>query len=298
MIQRTLCTQSPRAIRARSVIVLVGLLDDPVLVYMARRLMESSSSVVWLDQRALGVDLICTASGWQHLRQGWFLAHQSVGAVYNRCMHVRWGLSVAAFSQRILTYLLESVYSNVINRPSTGASNFSKLAQLIQLSGTVLRVPESVLSVGCMPPSGDWVFKSASNQRSVVHAVSRLDQARYGAEPVLYQQRVQGDNVRVHVFQGHCEAVRIEAVSVDYRYCADAVFRVCTLPKQIEQACVKLTHQLGLMLSGIDLIESDQGWTILEVNTSPGFDYFERRTGQRRLSRALVRYFSDCIDLG
>jgi D-alanine-D-alanine ligase-like ATP-grasp enzyme len=52
-------------------------------------------------------------------------------------------------------------------------------------------------------------------------------------------------------------------------------------PGEVAERCLRMTHQLDLLLSGIDLRLTPQGeWYCFEVNTSPAFSWFEDQTGQ------------------
>jgi glutathione synthase/RimK-type ligase-like ATP-grasp enzyme len=65
-----------------------------------------------------------------------------------------------------------------------------------------------------------------------------------------------------------------------------------TLPQHIASVCVKAARDFGLVLSGIDLRETSEGeYYCFEVNGFPGFDYYERRTGQP-ISAALAEHLS------
>jgi glutathione synthase/RimK-type ligase-like ATP-grasp enzyme len=69
-------------------------------------------------------------------------------------------------------------------------------------------------------------------------------------------------------------AHRCDSDAVDYRY-AKTTIQACQLPIQVAASCVAITKQLKLRFSGIDLIQTEKGWVLLEVNTAPGFSYFE-----------------------
>jgi D-alanine-D-alanine ligase-like ATP-grasp enzyme len=59
------------------------------------------------------------------------------------------------------------------------------------------------------------------------------------------------------------------------------VIRSAVLPAEIAQRCHAVTETLGLALAGIDLrLGRDGRWWCFEVNTAPGFIWFERHTGQ------------------
>ena len=276
-----------------AVVVLIGMLEDSVLGYLATHLMASDVPVLWFDQRELGSSLMCHPEGWRHKQFDWFIAHESIAAVYNRCLDLMQG--PYEWAQRMALYYLDQRVTTVINRPASGLSNYSKLKQLSQLSGTIFQRPMSQLSVGVEPPLGDWIFKSASAIRSIVHLTQLIQPNHQGAEPVLYQRRIEGLQVRVHVFQSKCYAMAIKSSSIDYRYDHTAHFKDYQLPTTVELACCELTQRLGLMLSGIDLIYTSKEWFILEVNTAPGFDFFERRSEDRALSDAICHYFKGCV---
>jgi glutathione synthase/RimK-type ligase-like ATP-grasp enzyme len=54
-----------------------------------------------------------------------------------------------------------------------------------------------------------------------------------------------------------------------------------TLSVELAQACVRLAARLDLAVAGIDLKVTPDGEAYcLEINPSPGFIYYEQRTGQ------------------
>ena len=66
------------------------------------------------------------------------------------------------------------------------------------------------------------------------------------------------------------------------------------LPVEVAQRCIRLTRMLGFHFSGIDLMRTPEDeWYCFEVNTSPGFSYFEQGTGQP-ISMTLARFMIDC----
>lgn len=138
-------------------------------------------------------------------------------------------------------------------------------------------------------PQGDAVIKSASHVRSKVQVV---DMSGY-CEPVIIQALVPGDNIRVHVIGEQVFATRIITEGLDYRYQEDSQHQMITLPVTVAEACQKLTQRCGLIFSGIDLIEYQGQYHLLEVNTSPGYSYFEHRCQTWVITDALVRHLLD-----
>lgn len=53
-----------------------------------------------------------------------------------------------------------------------------------------------------------------------------------------------------------------------------------TLSKEFAQAAVDAAQTIGLEIAGVDMLESDAGPKIIEVNSSPGFKGLETATGQ------------------
>jgi glutathione synthase/RimK-type ligase-like ATP-grasp enzyme len=80
-------------------------------------------------------------------------------------------------------------------------------------------------------------------------------------------------------------ASEIGSSAVDYRYPRNvderpAINPVC-LAEELAHRCRQLAASLGLVVAGIDLRRTPDGdWYCFEVNTSPGFTYYEQSTGQ------------------
>jgi len=51
------------------------------------------------------------------------------------------------------------------------------------------------------------------------------------------------------------------------------------LPDEILELGVKATHAIGLDYAGVDVIESERGPVILEVNGAPGWQALKQATG-------------------
>ena len=70
--------------------------------------------------------------------------------------------------------------------------------------------------------------------------------------------------------------------------------QVIRLTKKFEQAAIRATKVLGLKIAGVDLIESNEGPMVLEVNSSPGFEGIEKATGIN-VAKAIIRYVKKSI---
>jgi ribosomal protein S6--L-glutamate ligase len=56
--------------------------------------------------------------------------------------------------------------------------------------------------------------------------------------------------------------------------------QVVTITKEEKQAALDATKALGLNVAGVDLLRSDRGPLIMEVNSSPGLNGIETATGK------------------
>ncbi|MCA1705235.1 MAG: hypothetical protein LC808_19055 [Actinobacteria bacterium] len=101
--------------------------------------------------------------------------------------------------------------------------------------------------------------------------------------PVQIQDFIVGTNIRVHVCGSSVFAVAIHADAVDYRSATVLEVVPTTLPAPAEAWCRSATNAEGLVFAGIDLIvtEREMAWYCLEVNPTPGYDYFENAVMQR-----------------
>lgn len=212
----------------------------------------------------------------------------------------------AAFFDELFHDWLELTPARVANRPSAMVSNASKpfQAQLIARHG--FRTPETLVTndprrlLEFHREHGRVVFKSISSVRSIVQEwrPGRGDLARLRVLPTQFQALVPGQNVRVHVVGDALFASAIVSDALDYRYAQREGHEISmmpyTLPPEIEDRCRSMTRALGLWLSGIDLKRTPRGeWYCFEVNTAPGYSYFQEQTGQP-IADALV----DCLSAG
>jgi RimK-like ATP-grasp domain len=202
---------------------------------------------------------------------------------------------IQAQRMAVLSAVLDVLPCPVVNPVLASMSNNSKphQAMLIRASGfsvpatLVTNDPSAALAFAA-EHDDDVIYKSVSGVRSIVRRfdarqAERLPLLRHG--PAQFQQRIKGNDVRVHVVADQVFATRIETSSIDYRYAAtdgqSIVMRPTELPGEIAQRCIELTKQLGLLLAGIDLMETAEGeYFCFEANPSPGFLFFERATEQ------------------
>jgi glutathione synthase/RimK-type ligase-like ATP-grasp enzyme len=205
-----------------------------------------------------------------------------------------------------LCRLLDLCPGRVVNRLAPMASNSSKpyQAQLIRELG--FEVPATLITsapdlvCAFRTAHGRVIFKSISGERSVVRMLEdadlkRLDRIR--GCPVMFQEYVEGFDVRVHTIAGHVFAAAVHSDATDYRYAgqlghADAELKSIELPDEIAERCLRLSAGLGLAFAGIDLRLTPAGGAVcFEVNPCPGYSYYEAHTGQP-IARAVARHLA------
>lgn len=201
--------------------------------------------------------------------------------------------------------LTEVLPCRVANPASAMSSNASKpyQTQLLAAAGfhipptLITNCPEQVLAFEA--EQGDLIFKSASGVRSIVRALDQASKQRLELVrhcPAMFQKKLTGTNVRVHVVGQQTFCAEVDCASVDYRYGSrdgePATLRSTALPADLRWRCIQVAHQLGLPFAGLDLLLGEDGLTYcFEVNPSPGYSYFENATGAP-IARELGRWLA------
>ncbi|MBV6467570.1 MAG: glutathione synthase [Candidatus Brocadia sp.] len=205
-----------------------------------------------------------------------------------------------------LIHWLEITPARVLNRIAPMASNSSKpyQAQLIKEQGfsipntLITNDPDEVISY--YEKNRRVVFKSISGVRSIVQELKEKDLERLELIkwcPVQFQAYVEGQDVRVHVIGKEVFACGISTDSLDYRY-ASTSLQPMDLPPELWEKCIRLSQALQLSFAGIDLKLAPDGQVYcFEVNPSPGFSYYERKTGQP-IAMTVARYLAGRSDTG
>lgn len=61
------------------------------------------------------------------------------------------------------------------------------------------------------------------------------------------------------------------------------------LDEELEWLALRATEVLGLDVSGVDLVHGEKGYSVIEVNSAPGFEGFEQATGMN-VAAEILRY--------
>jgi RimK-like ATP-grasp domain len=294
-------------VTGREVVLLWGLPADPPIAAIRRSLQRTGCPVILLDQgKVLDTEVELTVTdrveGVLHLGDE-RLDLAMVKAVYLRPYDARQlpcvidaeqdgaALNHAALVQDMMLSWSELTPALVLNRPTHMAANNSKPYQALWIESLGFNIPRTLLTTDPAAAFEFWrrhgtvVYKSVSGIRSIVSCVTEEHATRFeniASCPTQFQEYIAGREYRAHVVGESVFACEIVSSADDYRYTAESVdMRPCELSDEIATRCRALARSMRLSVAGIDLRCTPEGhWYCLEVNSSPGFTYFERLTGQ------------------
>lgn len=284
-------------------ILIIGCDDDPTVNYFIKFLHDMNEKFVFLNQKYIGNG--CEIGFENLIIDNKKYEYGEFTGVLNRLASAdRDGIKDIKHHNAIshLFGLLSFKFKNVFNRPYAGFSNDSKLFQLSLLDLNHIKIPSNkVISYdkerSCQIDE-KMIVKSLSSIRSEVVAFHSNKEKYFtdkSYEPVLFQEKIEGYNVRVHVVLDEAYSVKITSETVDYRYSEEgANFVSYELDRKISQECIKIANSLELRFAGIDLIKQNDSYYILEVNPSPGWSYFECKIGGQDISSKLLKELKKC----
>lgn len=197
---------------------------------------------------------------------------------------------------------LANVYADVVpvlNRPESVFRALHKFAAATTLCGTGADVPDSYLALEqdrldqATARFGDWaVYKftigTHGEGTTLVDTSERLEPLAMDRQAFL-QEFIETDDdrpfdYRIYVVGGTVVgAMRRTAREGEFRTNVaegGAVEDVTdTIPDEVAETAVDVTREIGLDYAGIDIIERDDTWFVLEVNTTAGFRGLFAATG-------------------
>jgi hypothetical protein len=223
--------------------------------------------------------------------------YSDISGIYNRLVSIDPNVShtdARMYYQQLelLNYLLDHVFDNVINTPSSASSNNSKPYQLSRAEKLGFNSPASIVlaNVSCPDFENPTIYKSVGGIRSIVTEIINSDVNKEISCPVLFQEKIIGANIRAHLIDNDIYALKITSKEVDYRYTESPnKYLTIQLPEEIVFKCRELKNDLGLRFTGIDfMLTPDNEYYFLEANTSPAFTHFEEYMENKTLSAALA----------
>jgi ribosomal protein S6--L-glutamate ligase len=171
--------------------------------------------------------------------------------------------------------------------PVTAFTNYSKdVTRVIEKVGgapCVLKLLEGTQGIGVV------LADTHSAAKSVLEAFNGL-QAR-----VIVQQFIKeagGSDIRAFVVDGVVVgAMKRQGKEGEFRsnLHQGGSAKLIELSDEEENAALMATKALGLGIAGVDMLQSDNGPLIMEVNSSPGLEGIEGATG-KDIAKAIIRY--------
>jgi hypothetical protein len=176
----------------------------------------------------------------------------------------------------------------VVGRPSSQQYNESKLYQLTQSlmpaakNCPSLRFPKSWVCKGAFNPNNykNTIVKSLSGIRSMV--VSQKVYTNWLNDtidvPVLFQEQVDGGDLRVHFLNDETWGIFVQAKSeVDYRYsAARSQMKEYKINDDLAAFTKAVAQKENGVLIGFDFLVSESGVYPLEANPGPGWAWYHR----------------------
>jgi hypothetical protein len=192
-----------------------------------------------------------------------------------------------------------------MNPPLREASGFTKVLHAVALAEVgCWQIPETCLTSDPAEASrfvrscrNGVIFKGASASKTWATLFEPRHERllpRLRHLPVLFQERVVGPDVRIHVVGDQSFGELIDSPALDYRTVRGVnTYRPLTPPRAIADGCARLAQHCGVPLLGVDfkLERSTGAWYFLEANSMPCFEGYDERAGGA-ISRAIVDWLS------
>ena len=174
-----------------------------------------------------------------------------------------------------------------LGMPKTIFSNYTRdseaVVKLIDETPIILKLLEGTQGVGVV------LAETRKAAASVLEAFNGLE-ARVVLQEFVKESN--GADIRALVVDGKVVgAMRRQAKEGEFRsnLHRGGTAKVIKLDQAEEEAAVKAAEVMGLGVAGVDLLQSDRGPLILEVNSSPGLEGIEKATG-KDIATSIIEY--------
>jgi ribosomal protein S6--L-glutamate ligase len=180
-----------------------------------------------------------------------------------------------------------------VGLPRTVFTNYTKdVDHVIESVGgapLVLKLLEGTQGLGVV------LAETRNAATSVIEAFNGL-KARVIAQQYIKESK--GSDIRAFVVDG-------QVVGAMKRQAKEGEFRsnlhrggkasVIELTDEEDRTALRATKAMGLGIAGVDMLQSDSGPLVLEVNSSPGLEGIETATG-KDIAREIIRYIERNVD--
>lgn len=180
-----------------------------------------------------------------------------------------------------------------LGMPKTAFTNFSKGGEkaLIERVGgapLIIKLLEGTQGLGVV------LAETKKAGQSVIEAFHGL-KARIIVQEFIKEAK--GADIRAFVVNGKVVgAMKRQGAEGEFRsnLHRGGVATVIKLSKEEKMAALGAAKALGLAIAGVDLLQSERGPLILEVNSSPGLEGIEKATGVN-IAGEIVKYIEESV---
>ncbi len=275
-------------------ILILGVPNDRVITAFSSFLRKEGYKFLFIDLNFLGEYIFFEENHLIFYEEK--INYSSISGIYNRIVSISPNSEdndIYYQQLEVLNFLLDQTLTNIINSPSAASSNNSKPYQLFKAREVGFNIPNSTIlaNTKCHSFNIPTIYKSVGGIRSIVTDVTTNDTNREVTCPVLFQEKIFGYNLRVHIIDDSIFSLRIDAKDVDYRYTESPnKYTPIFLPEKINAMCKELMKNLDLRFSGIDfMVNRSNEYYFLEANTSPAFTHFEEYMKEKEISKSLAK---------
>lgn len=206
----------------------------------------------------------------------------------------------------LLSSILSATGSRVLNPPLKSFYNVSKMFHLGALKLTHSVIPDSISSTDptrvrdfVNKHQGAVIVKGSSSSKTKATLVNQNDLDRLPTiknAPPLFQERIEGVEVRMHYVAGSVFSEVIATHEIDYRFPnsrAEVVTMNYEASSELKSEARSIASQLGLDFLGIDFKFSEKNglWYFLEANPMPCYHGYDIRSGWR-ISNEICSYLA------
>lgn len=195
--------------------------------------------------------------------------------------------SIALVRSRDKLRSLQLLSSVGIDIPKTAfADRTTDTADLIEMVGgapLIVKIVESTHGQGVV------LAETKKAAKSVIQAFHSI------AQPILIQEFIEesgGADIRAIVIGGRVVgAIKRQGLDEDFRsnLHQGGIGVKAKLTQDERKIAIKAARHLGLNVAGVDLLRSDRGPLVIEVNSSPGWEGVENATG-RDIATRIIKY--------
>jgi ribosomal protein S6--L-glutamate ligase len=132
----------------------------------------------------------------------------------------------------------------------------------------------------------------AEDKKAAVSVVEAFNGLKARVIVQEYIKEAKGADIRAFVVDGHVVgAMKRQAKEGEFRsnLHRGGTAEVIELTHEEEIAAIKAANALKLGVAGVDILQSDRGPLIIEVNSSPGLEGIENATG-KDIAGQIIKY--------